>query len=507
MKKTIVILLCLAEFYFAARTLSAGDDTLSYCLGYFYLPKAEELFQIADAYLPDALTGAKNYRSFLSTALLRNTKIDSFDLNQDILYLRLPPKNGTRSFLYRAHVKDRNLFMAGFGKTIFGGPGFQLKEETRNQGIEEYLEEKTEFDRTEYLKALEKGNADPAQFQKKAYYSYYLAFQNDLVFVSGDREMLKRVYKHPPKFPELGKNKLLLFLRPARLLDAYGTDIDNLKNKFHPKLFPNEELLTEIYRIVETNLSQMDEITIQLQADQNQMDMDLVLKPSHPSKLSAYLAEGGRNRELLKTPPPAGVQSTLTVWIPSLSIQTGFLEGRHAQASSLISDYMKNFEGLFKVHILGNQAKFKGFISALIKKDSESEARNQFKNLFQTVYEAAVSGEDSGIQSVQLPKKRFYHLYSKQYQWFGVGFDSPEDFEKNFSILDNPTSNPQYQKIIHQFPDSLMLFFYYDGGGSEIAAAYGQAEKQCLRMHLRILEPHQWMNRISEKKQKGPSSP
>jgi hypothetical protein len=503
MKKTIVILFCFACF---SRGLSAEENPLNYCLGYFYLPKTEELFGIADAYLPATLTGAKNYRSVLSTALLRNTKIDSFDLNQDLLYLRLPPKSGTRSFLYRAHVKDKALFMTGFGKNIFGGPGFQLKEETRNQGIEEYLEEKTEFDREAYLKALEKGNADPGQFQKKAYYSIYVAFQNDIVFVSGDREMLKRIYKHPPEFPVLDKSQLLLFLRPARILETYQADIDALKNKFHAVLFSSEETMAEIYRIVESNLAQMDEVTLQLQADQKQMDMDLILKPSDNSKFSSYLSQDNRNTDRLKAPLPANTQSVLAVWMPSLSIQKGFLESRHPQASSLVSNYFLNCEGLFKLYVLRNQKKFKGFISTLIKKGLESQAKDAFVKLFRTVYKAEISSTDSEIQTVQLPKKRFYHQYSGESQWFGLGLDSPDDFKTHFSAVSaEAPSNPEFQKMVQEFPDSLMLFFYCQAGDNEIMAAYGLAEKENLKIHLRILGPHQWLNKISTKKQNSPT--
>lgn len=498
MKKILLI-----SFFCFSCALFSGEgkkDLPENTFGYFYTPNLSQFLNRAETFFSSNSLSSSKIQEFLGTILLKTTQLESLDLSKEFFYLRLNVETCPAPFLYKAYIRDEDLFLSGLGKGLLGGSGFKLKEETRNQPIQEFSEEKVSFDRDNYLKALEKGEADPVKFQTKITIPYFVAFSGSQVIVSGDRALLEKFLNDPLSTPKASEeNDCEIMLKPAYLYQSFLTDIPALKEKFKPVLEKNQQWVVPLLQFLENQIQNTPLIKSRIKMDKENFEISLHFYPEQNSVIALDPSI------LIKNPqskmPPQEVNGILSSYIlPSEQLLKNTQFTSNPQAQNLIREYLLHMEGFLNLYSLSDE-KGPKFLINLSPKKGVDEAQKKFNRLFQEGYTAVLHQEES-VTIVEIGQKKLYTTLAQNQQWIGLGFDSQKSFKDIITKIcerKNSQASEVYKKATDGFPNNLSILLYYQSAGN-LVAGYVKREKDGNLIFLRI-EAKDWLDGLKRKKE------
>jgi hypothetical protein len=496
MKRTLLIAAIFINIFVQTHAEQNRPEFLKDVLGYLYFPKpAQTLSKINELFDLIGLS-TFNAQGIISTLFLKNSKIESFDLSKEILYVRIHPKICPNPFLYVAHLKDKELFLTGFGKTIFGGKGFALNEATRGQPIQEFIEEKVQFDRAGYLKAQEQGSVDIVQFQKKVTIGYFVALIDTRVIVSGNRELVEKVLADPTTKLRTDENiDFELVLKPRLICETYQQDFQSLGQKFTPFFTSNMKTLPYILEITESFLGAISEIQFRSTLKNEVLELDMNIKSLESSPLKSFLSQPIPIQKLMSELPSDEFTGFLRLGLSISDDNLKILQSdQNKKTEVLIQNYLRNTEGILSVYILPIQNAIKTLMNIPIKEGRVKEAHINFKQLMHEGYKGQISEDPANqIQKIQFSKKQFYNTFLKNDHWMGFRFNSREDFRTSFLRVNSEKSQSgEFFKIVSGFPEKLNLFFYFRPEPQMFISGYGETRGKDLHLfsHLNVKE---WM--------------
>ncbi len=497
MKK--IFLITISIFYLLNFPVLAENEPPlpEYALGYAYTPHFANLLKRTEELLSFfGMTGSK-IQEFMATVLLKTSRLESLDLEKDFFYLRFNDSACPNPFLYMVHVKDKNLFIESLGKGLLGGKGFILKEQNRNQPIQEYVDEKSSFDREGYLKALEKGAADPVKFQTKISISYFIAFVDSKVFVSGNRGLIKMFLNNPLNLGNIsGKTDCLFMIKPSYLYQVYGQDLSSLKEKIKPILEKNQKWLPPMIQFLENQAQKTPKMKLNLTLNEKNLEIKVVFQPDASSPSSVAPPQTSIPKSL-----PNTCMSMLNGYLtPSEQLLQNMQLGQNPQTQSLLQDYFQHIEGLLKLYTFSVIDQKTAFLINLSPKKGGEAAHHKLSRLLQEGYTAQIKTQGT-VEEIQLEGKKFYTIFDKTNQWIGIGFKSPESFKTALLNTTDPSSSTgfdEYTKAIAGFPQEVSLFFYHRTQ-SNFIAGYSKRENNGAILFLR-LNAKSWIDTLAQKK-------
>ncbi len=496
MKKIFLItitIFCLVNCFALAENEPPVPDN---ALGYAYSPHLSDLLNHTEELFSFfGLTGSK-IQEFMATVLLKTSRLESLDLQKEFFYLRLNDAACPNPFLYMVHVKDKNLFLESLGKGLLGGKGFILKEETRNQPIQEYIDEKSSFDRDGYLKALEKGTADPVKFQTKLKISYYIAFSDSKVLVSGNRGLIKAFLKNPMNIVSPSEKADCFFMiKPSYLYEVYGHDLSSLKEKIKPIMDKNQKWLPPLIQFLESQAQKTPKMKFNLQLKEKNLEIKVAFHPDSDSPSSPTPLQTSIQKVL-----PQNCNSILDGYLsPSEQLLQNMQFQQNPQTQSLLQDYLQHIEGFLRLYTFKEGEKI-AFLINLSPKKGGTAAQNKLNRLLQEGYTAQIKTEGN-TEEILLGGKNFYTVFDKTNQWFGIGFKSLETFKAAFlNTTDRSSSkaSEQYVKATAGFPQEVSLFFYHQTE-ENFVAGYSKRENNGAVLFLR-LNAKSWIDSLAQKK-------
>ncbi|MBI1871534.1 MAG: hypothetical protein HYS07_10120 [Chlamydiae bacterium] len=469
-------------------------------LGYIYFPVFSELIQQSQEYLVPFGQASQQAPGFLSTLFLKDTKIESFDLSRPMLYARLNPKKSPVPFFYTAYLKDKDLFLLGFGKSLLGGKGFTLKEETKNKPVQEYIEEQTHFDREGFLKALEKGPVDVTNFQTKVMLSYFLAFKDNQVIVSGSQELVQKFLSESLEniltskksdSCDLGPKPIDILLRSSQAYGVYREDLEGLRHKLEPALISkNLQSLQWMLETLEDSLGKVDELQLFsfLKADSIELEIDLKVKPD--SSLAEKLKKSNQLMLSLKSAPLVNTAALLKVTLPqTLPISKFIPLGNKPEIQALAQNYASHIRNLFTFNNLSMEGLIKTILAFDLKEGELEKAHLDFNRLIKEVGSLQMTENIfQQVDRIASPSKILYSTFSDNHHWIGLKFDSPENFVSAVEKLKQASSASQVplDEITADFPEKLNFFVLLKPLEGGYLAGYGKSEEEKFHAFFRI---------------------
>ncbi|MBI1884484.1 MAG: hypothetical protein HYS08_09825 [Chlamydiae bacterium] len=484
------------------------------CLGYISFQNLSDTLTHIDALLSPIGRSSQTLTGLIFSIFFKNTKMESFDLSQDILYIRLDPKTHPNPFLYSAHLKDKALFLMGFGKGLFGGSGFTRKEATRDQPIEEFTEERTQFDREAYLKALEKDpKTDVMQFQKKVLFQYYVAFRGSLVIVSGDRNILKGFQPEIFLSSQTGqasseKMDCEMVLNTQQAYEAYHEDLESLKVKLNPILSSDKsKLLSLALESLENNLPQIRHIVTRFHFENNKLDLNTQIEPVTRSKLESQFKNSVPTQNLLETNPPENVLGLMKISFNTpVEIEKVLSMEENAGPPALFRNYLAHIQNLVSLYFFPGEKKAKALVVATLKREDGTKTRLDFNRFFQEADQAQISKrEGSSCDQIQWKEKSLYSTFLKESQnqeeqhWIGLQFNSEEDFLKAIEKTKESkvSSDSEFSKRTASFPKSLNFLLYVHPDNEINILAYGRMDQGKLNISASF-DVKNWLEKNNE---------
>jgi hypothetical protein len=511
MMKRILLIYSILFITFTQNCFAQNQrpEFLEKALAYLYisnpaqtLSKIDELFQVMGQ-------STLNGQGFVSTVFLKNSKIESFDLSKEMIYARIHPKICPNPFLYIAHLKDKELFISGFGKSIFGGKGFTLDETTRNEPIQQFIEEKVQFDREGYLQAQEKGPVDIVQYQKRVTTGYFVAFVDTRVIVSGNRELVAELMTQSPTKLELKNHPdLEIVFKPLLIREAYHQDLESMSQKLTPFLISNLKTFQFLLKLLISHLGPLSEIQFHLTLKDNLLKLNINLKSNESSRLSKFLSNPVPTKKLLSELPSNELEGFLRFG-GVISDELEPLRSSNQPTEALIQNYLHQTEGILNLYFLPSPKAVKALMSIPIKKDHVEQADLDFKKIMQEEYHGQISNDSTDkIQTVQFSKRKMYITFIENDQWIGLGLGlaSSEDFKNSISKINTQKlPSDEVLKMTAEFPEKINLIFYLKPEPQIFISGYGEIQGTDLHLffHLNVKE---WVKtygpKIREKRQK-----